>query len=79
MKAEELRNLSDAELEKKLRELKEELFNLRFQNVAGRLENPMRLREVRRDIARIRTIQRERELQASAAARSPEATARKQA
>lgn len=79
MKAEELRNLSDAELEKRLRDLKEELFNLRFQNVAGRLENPMRLREVRRDIARIRTIQRERELQASAAARSPEATARKRA
>ena len=70
MKAQELRNLSDAELEKRLRDLKEELFNLRFQNVAGQLENPLRLRQVRRDIARIRTVQRERELRAGAAARA---------
>ncbi|HEY8450365.1 MAG TPA: 50S ribosomal protein L29 [Bacillota bacterium] len=62
MKAEELRDLSDAELEKKARDLKEELFNLRFQKVTGQLENPMRLREVRRDLARVRTVQREREL-----------------
>lgn len=70
MKAQELRNLSDAELEQRLRDLKEELFNLRFQNAAGQLDNPLRLRQVRRDIARIRTVQRERELRASAAARA---------
>lgn len=58
----ELRDLSDQELEKKLRELKEELFNLRFQKVTGQLENPARIREVRRDIARVLTIRREREL-----------------
>lgn len=65
MKPAELRNLTDAELAKKLRDLKEELFNLRFQNVAGQLDNPVRLREVRRDIARVRTVQRERELRAA--------------
>ena len=64
------RNLSDAELEQRLRDLKEELFNLRFQNAAGQLDNPLRLRQVRRDIARIRTVQRERELRAGAAARA---------
>lgn len=64
VKAEQLRELSDAELEKRARDLKEELFNLRFQNVTGQLENPMRLRQVRRDLARVKTIQRERELMA---------------
>jgi len=64
MKARELRELSDEELAKKLRELKEELFNLRFQAATGQLDNPMRLRQVRRDIARVQTIQRERELAA---------------
>lgn len=63
MKAKELENLSESELERRLRELKEELFNLRFQNVTGQLENPMRIRQVRRDIARVKTIQRQRELQ----------------
>ena len=62
VKPDELRELSDADLERKLRDLKEELFNLRFQKVTGQLENPMRLRQVRRDLARVRTIQREREL-----------------
>ena len=62
MKAKELREFSDAELQSKLAELKEELFNLRFQMVTGQLENPMRIREVRRDIARVKTIQRAREL-----------------
>ncbi|ADU52365.1 ribosomal protein L29 [Thermaerobacter marianensis DSM 12885] len=64
MKARELRELSDEELAKKLRDLKEELFNLRFQAATGQLDNPMRLRQVRRDIARVQTIQRERELAA---------------
>ena len=58
----ELRNLEDAELTAKLREAKEELFNLRFQGATGQLENHGRLRAVRKDIARIYTILREREL-----------------
>jgi large subunit ribosomal protein L29 len=58
----ELRNLDDAELTSKLREAKEELFNLRFQGATGQLENHGRLRAVRKDIARIYTILREREL-----------------
>ena len=58
----ELRNLDDAELTTKLREAKEELFNLRFQVATGQLENHGRLRAVRKDIARIYTILREREL-----------------
>ena len=58
----ELRNLSDEELVAKLREAKEELFNLRFQGATGQLESHGRLRTVRKDIARIYTIMREREL-----------------
>ena len=58
----ELRNLDDTELTSKLREAKEELFNLRFQGATGQLENHGRLRAVRKDIARIYTILREREL-----------------
>jgi large subunit ribosomal protein L29 len=62
MKAKELREYSDVELASKLAELKEELFNLRFQMATGQLDNPMRLREVRKNIARVKTIQRAREL-----------------
>lgn len=62
MRAEELRDLTDLELDQKLEEFKEELFNLRFQNATAQLDNPMRIREVRRTIARIKTIKREREL-----------------
>ena len=58
----ELRNLSDDELVTKLKECKEELFNLRFQGATGQLENHGRLRAVRKDIARLYTIMREREL-----------------
>ena len=58
----ELRNLADEELVAKLREAKEELFNLRFQAATGQLESHGRLRAVRKDIARIYTIMREREL-----------------
>ncbi|CAB4662126.1 unannotated protein [freshwater metagenome] len=58
----ELRNLDSAELTAKLLESKEELFNLRFQGATGQLENHGRLRAVRKDIARIYTILREREL-----------------
>jgi len=62
MRADELRNLSDAELNQKVREFKEELFNLRFQHATAQLDNPMRIREVKHIIARIKTIMREREL-----------------
>ncbi|MHB0929075.1 MAG: 50S ribosomal protein L29 [Candidatus Nanopelagicales bacterium] len=58
----ELRNLADEELLAKLHEAKEELFNLRFQAATGQLESHGRLRAVRKDIARIYTIMREREL-----------------
>jgi len=61
-KANEFRNLEDEELVTKLKECKEELFNLRFQGATGQLENHGRLRAVRKDIARIYTIMREREL-----------------
>jgi large subunit ribosomal protein L29 len=61
-KATELRQLGDEELVGKLREAKEELFNLRFQAATGQLENNSRLRIVRKDIARIYTLMREREL-----------------
>jgi large subunit ribosomal protein L29 len=60
--ATDLRRLDDDSLEEKLREHKEELFNLRFQAATGQLESHGRLRAVRRDIARIYTILREREL-----------------
>jgi large subunit ribosomal protein L29 len=58
----ELRNLSEEELVTRLRESKEELFNLRFQGATGQLESHGRLRAVRKDIARLYTIMREREL-----------------
>ena len=61
-----LRSLEDDELETKLREAKEELFNLRFQAATGQLESHGRLKAVRKDIARIYTIMRERELGISA-------------
>ena len=60
--AAELRELSDAELADKVREFKEELFNLRFQMATGQLDNNRRLRVVRNEIARIYTVLREREL-----------------
>ena len=61
-KAHELDEMSNADLESKLRESKEELFNLRFQSATGQLESHGRLRTVKRDIARIYTVVREREL-----------------
>lgn len=63
MKANNYRDLTSAELNEKVSELKEELFNLRFQLATGQLENPMRLREVRKNIARTKTAIREKELQ----------------
>jgi large subunit ribosomal protein L29 len=58
----ELRGLEDDELVTKLKESKEELFNLRFQSATGQLDNNKRLQTVRHDIARIYTVMREREL-----------------
>ena len=60
---EELIGLTTAELEERLAQYKEELFNLRFQKATGVLENPAQLRKVRRNIARCKTILREREIQ----------------
>ncbi|MCL6548096.1 MAG: 50S ribosomal protein L29 [Alicyclobacillus sp.] len=62
MKASELRNLSSEEIEERIHQLKDELFNLRFQLATGQLENPMRIRQVRKDIARAKTILKQREL-----------------
>ena len=68
MKPKEIRELTDAEAQAKLRDLRQELFNLRLQQQTARLERPSRIREVRRDMARIETILRERQLPAAAAA-----------
>ncbi|MBP1970870.1 large subunit ribosomal protein L29 [Virgibacillus natechei] len=62
MKANEIRELTTAEIEQKVQTLKEELFNLRFQLATGQLENTARLREVRKSIARMKTVERQREL-----------------
>ena len=56
MKASEIRGLSSAEMNQKLNDLKQELFNLRFQHEIGQLENPRKIKQTRKDIARIRTI-----------------------
>ncbi len=62
MKASEIREMSVNELNEKLGDLKAELFNLRFQHTINQLDNPMRLKEVKKDIARIKTMLRENEL-----------------
>jgi large subunit ribosomal protein L29 len=67
--AKELRELSDLELKEKVTELKAELFNLRFQHAVNQLENPQRIKAVRKQIAVIKTVQRAREL-------APQATAK---
>jgi large subunit ribosomal protein L29 len=61
----ELRELNDVELTEQHDELKEELFNLRFQLATGQLDNPTLLKQARRDIARVLTVQREREVAAA--------------
>ncbi len=66
--AAELRELADDELVERLDDNREELFNLRFQVVTGQLDNPRRISEVKREIARILTVQREREIAAERAA-----------
>ena len=62
MKTSELREMTVEEVEGRLEELQEEAFNLRFQHVSGELISPIRLRQVRREIARVRTVLREHEL-----------------
>ena len=61
-----MREMTDVELIAELAKMKKDLFNLRFQHVTGQLENPVRMREVRRDIARVKTIMRENELNKNA-------------
>ncbi|MBR2540933.1 MAG: 50S ribosomal protein L29 [Mogibacterium sp.] len=61
-----IRKMTDQERTAELERMKQELFNLRFQHVTGQLENPVRMREVRRDIARVKTIIRENELNKNA-------------
>ena len=71
MKASEIakiRDLNDAELQKRLKELKEELVNLRFQHAINQLDNPMRLKAVKKEIAIVKTIMRENEIKNGAEA-----------
>ena len=65
MKAKELREMTDVELNKQLKDLKAELFNLRFQHAINQLDNPVRIDAVKKDIARVMTVLRERELKAA--------------
>jgi large subunit ribosomal protein L29 len=62
VKADRIRELTDEELIRKVSSYKEELFNLRFQIATGQLDNPMRIRDVRKNIARCKTILRQREI-----------------
>ncbi len=62
MKAEQIREMTEQELQSELSELKSELFKLRFQLAANQLDNPVKLKQVKRDIARVKTVLREREL-----------------
>ncbi|AQS57971.1 50S ribosomal protein L29 [Desulforamulus ferrireducens] len=62
MKVKEIRELTDAELAKKLYDSKDELFKLRFQLATGQLDNPMKIKEVKKKIARLKTIETERKL-----------------
>ena len=63
MKGNEVRELTDDELQERIEQLQEERFRLRFRSATQQLENPMLLRTIRRDISRLKTVQRERELQ----------------
>lgn len=63
MKAKEIRNMSKEDLNKQVTKLKNELFNLRFRLATGQLDNPSSIKNVKRDIARVKTIIRERELE----------------
>ena len=65
---EKIRELNDTELQNRLKDLKEELFNLRFQHAINQLDNPMRISAVKKDIARVKTVLRQMELNDSAKA-----------
>ena len=62
MELKKMRELTEVELNVELNKMKKELFNLRFQHVTGQLENPVKMRELKKDIARVKTIIREKEL-----------------
>ena len=62
MELKKMRELTEVELNTELDKMKKELFNLRFQHVTGQLENPVKMRELKRDIARVKTIIREKQL-----------------
>ena len=62
MELKKMREMTEVELNSELAKMKKELFNLRFQHVTGQLENPVKMREVKREIARVKTILREKEL-----------------
>ena len=62
MELKKMREMTEAELNAELMKMKKDLFNLRFQHVTGQLENPVKMRETKRDIARVKTIIREKEL-----------------
>ena len=83
MRADDIRELSDADLHARLGELEEEQFRLKFRSATEALENPMRLRSVRKDIARVKTILRERALSGTSVAKTkakqPKRTAAKRA
>lgn len=63
MELNKMRQMTDAELNDELTKMKKDLFNLRFQHVTGQLENPIKMRDTKRDIARVKTIIREKELE----------------
>ena len=62
MKIQDIRDLSTQELEDKIKDLKDELLNLRFQNATNQLDNPVRIASVKKDIARVKTVLKEKEL-----------------
>ncbi len=62
MKIEKMREMTEVELNAEFKKLKNELFNLRFQHVTGQLENPIKMRDTKKEIARVKTIMREKEL-----------------
>lgn len=66
MKTSAFKDMSDSELMEKVKEFKAELFNLRFQQATGQLQNPLVIKDTRRNIARVKTVLRERELKAQA-------------
>ncbi len=79
MRAEEIRELTDAEVQQRISELEEERFRLRFRAATETLEDPLRLRLIRKDVARMKTVLREREREASETLRGPRRTRAKRA